>query len=419
MIKSRELWSGLGDFWLDFEDRDTVELFWDGMDESLKDLFKHKYYIDLSRSLFYMPEIWESGGFSITLYNGGTKDNRINGLDKFKIDDKYFGAYSIPTLTGIGTEQVLTEGTHYNVINYNTIEFLNLDADVTFDPSIAEYQTVKLYCDKIYRINPLLLKLYRRITGVDEFPLKENFYHPYTHGTGSFQNNKAYWDEKIKHLRYMCWALFYLKLQRPTMTNILWIFNVLYNYPFAYRAGTVTSISTVGSYYHVTVLQDNGKNEIYVLRNSFTLSVSQGSEVKAFQPLSTELELWDHTSNPGEIEYFFTSGHKYSIILAGLNKSTLVQPSEKESLVNNYVNDYILDSYQFKTEGEVTGVYLYFTAVTGSMDFIFELNATSSVRVNWGDSGTDSTLSPSGGVIYAAHTYEIEGKYRITLIDQD
>lgn len=419
MIKSRELWSGLGDFWLDFENRDTVELFWDGMNESLKDLFKHKYYIDLSRSLFYLPEIWESGGFSITLYDGGPKDNRINGEDKFKIDDKFFGAYSIPTLTGINTGQVLTEGTHYNIINYNTIEFLALDADVTFDPSIVEYNTVKLYCDKVYRVNPLLLKLYRRITGVDNFPIRENYYHPYTHDAGYYQDNKTYWDEKIKHLRYMCWALFYLKLQRPTITNILWIFNVLYNYPFAYRAGTVTDITVSGSYNKVTILQDDGKSEVYTLTNKFVLSVEEGDVVKAFQPLSADLELWDYYSNQGEIEFNFTSGHKYSIILAGLNTGFLGQPKYINSVVNDYVNNYILDSYQFTTHGEITGVYLYFTATEGNTSIIFTINSSSSVRINWGDAGTDETLVPSGGIVTAAHSYDTLGTFRITLIDQD
>jgi hypothetical protein len=93
----------------------------------------------------------------------------------------------------------------------------------------------------------------------------------------------------------MTWAMFYYRIQKPSIANLEKLYNVLYNLPFAYEGGTADITGqecTIGDY-------------TYYLPGSESWSISNGQAITRFQPLVSGVEIKDRVSHPSEIESEF------------------------------------------------------------------------------------------------------------------
>ena len=143
--------------------------------------------------------------------------------------------------------------------------------------------------------------------------------------------------EQAKMIKYMTWAMFYYRIQKPTIGNLEKLYNILYNLPFAYEGGAA-SISgqgcTIGNY-------------TYYLPVGESWSVSNGQEIERFQPLTSGIQIKDRVSHPTEIEAEFgTLKDANSFILE-------VTPSDRSSysnvLISGYEEDFINKAFNKTT----------------------------------------------------------------------
>jgi len=342
---AQDFWSGLADFYRDFEDRLTIENFWDGMLIVLKELFNDMHHVSLSRALEFTPHTWEDHYFSIDIVASGVNDNRINETNYFGIDDEYFGIYSAPTLTGIPTDQILTEGTDFEIINNNTLHIFDLDA-LEYDTTNTAANIVKLYADTIYRVNPVILRFYRILAGLELLKIRERDYWPYTYSGADVvgvEDLKAFWDEKSKMLKYMSWGVFYLKLKQPTIKNLEWILNILYNRPFVYKPGTVSSIA--GNI--VVIDNDDDTTDTYYLDGGYTVAVAVSEVVSAFQPLASGIEILDNINDTATIEANFDEGEREYGIIVTDTTSDYSQNQYKTTVVTNFLENFLGKQYNY------------------------------------------------------------------------
>ena len=122
----------------------------------------------------------------------------------------------------------------------------------------------------------------------------------------------------------MTWAVFYYRIQMPVIRNLEKLYNVLYNLPFAYEAGTSSisgQVCTIGDY-------------TYYLPGGESWGIGNGEEISKFQPLVSGIEIQDRTSHSLEIEAEFgTMGDANSFILE-------VDASARSNYDSDFIDEY-------------------------------------------------------------------------------
>lgn len=324
---AQDFWKGLGSFWLHFENRPDIEAFWSGMLEALKEGHRNLYKTAIGKFPENSPDIWNHKYVSIEFVWSGIEDNRINETNYFSLPDEYVGTFSIPVLSGINTGQVLTQGTDYEIVNANKIYMYDIDSGLDPDTRYIEEKRVSMFADDLYRIDPMTFSLLRDMADTDILVPGQEIYFPFTYDgafTSGLETNHAYLVEQAILTKYMTWAVFYYRIQMPVIRNLEKLYNILYNLPFAYEAGT-SSISgqtcTIGDY-------------TYYLPGGESWGIGNGEEISRFQPLTSGIEIQDRVSNPSEIEAEFgTLKDANSFILE-------VTASARSNYDNDFINDY-------------------------------------------------------------------------------
>ena len=331
----KSFWNGLGSFWNNFEDRQTIEHFWEGLLATFTESSKFIYQNYLSSFLEQSPDYWEHKYLTFPITWSGLEDNRINNSYYFPIPDEYQGMIAIPTLSGLETGQVLEEITDYKIVDGNKIHFLN---NIYPDPDLryginSKKQGVNLYAEIAYRLNPLITHLYSVLTDSDLIVTDSIVHWPFTYdgepAIPNIEDELSFRLEKAKLINYISWGLYYLKQQRPSIQNLKRIYNILYNLPFSYQAGTVSingDNCTVGDY-------------TYYLPGGESWSVVSGQELQRFELLTSGIEIKDRITDSALIGTTFKElENTYSFIL---NVNLSNRSSINTTMLNNFNEKYV------------------------------------------------------------------------------
>ena len=177
---AQDFWKGLGSFWLHFENRSDLEAFWSGMFEALKESHRNLYKVSTGKFPEHSPDVWNHKYVSIPIIWSGVEDNRINQTNYFELPEEYVGTFSIPKLKGVNTEQELVQGTDYWIEDCNKIYFASLSG-LENDESYIESQQVNLYAEDLYRIDPMIFNLLRKIADTENLITDQTPYFPFTY----------------------------------------------------------------------------------------------------------------------------------------------------------------------------------------------------------------------------------------------
>ena len=129
-INLESLWNSLGTFYSKMlpEGKKLVENYWQSLFDGMEGLYYDLYQVNLSTYLEHSPGFIEQGYNEYDIIFEGVGKN-TSYIPKYKGNYYYTlpdeGLYlSLPTLSGVNTNQVLYEGIDYEIHNYREIKFL-------------------------------------------------------------------------------------------------------------------------------------------------------------------------------------------------------------------------------------------------------------------------------------------------------
>ena len=202
----------------------------------------------------------------------------------YEIPDNFYHL-SMPTLSGLHSNVLLTEGVDYTISGLRYINFNGVSGMLPNDV---------YYCNQGIIVSPILTNLYFVSFGAEDDPselLRENQYLPYLSNWGSLSYN----DKNIawvKHLMKWTNAVYLRMSAGPTMLNLKETLDLLFNVPFNYEGGVITTITNSGGYYYITI----GDYE-YKIPDSLTIKKAVGDYVNALELLTEGVTLVDYKTN--------------------------------------------------------------------------------------------------------------------------
>ena len=126
-------------------------------------------------------------------------------------------------------------------------------------------------------------------------------------------------------------------MQKPTISNLKKIYNVLYNLPFAYEGGT-SIISgqecTIGNY-------------TYYLPGSEVWGIGDGAEITRFQPLTSGIQIKDRVSDLLEIKATFSEITDANSFI--LEVSLSANSDYDSTWISEYEDDFINKAFNIVT----------------------------------------------------------------------
>jgi hypothetical protein len=168
----------------------------------------------------------------------------------------------------------------------------------------------------------------------------QEIYFPFTYDgvfSSGLETDHAYLTEQAKLIKYMTWGVFYYRLQMPSIQNLVYLYNILYNLPFAYEPGIV-SISgleaTIGDY-------------TYYLPSGESWGMGNGETVTRFQPLVSGIEIKDRVSNPAEIIAEFGEIKDANSFI--LEVSPLANSYYDSDFISRYEENFLDAAFNIKT----------------------------------------------------------------------
>jgi len=219
----------------------------------------------------------------------------ISGLS-YRIND---GLYylSIPTLSGINTDQVLYENIDYTIDNLNTIKFLDA-SDIEYNSANISFENAeKFLAQTSICLLPILGSIY--FPGYGESNpndiISNDLYTPHISGW----SNMDYYDQRrlyATHLSQLMYALSNIGRQEPTMSGINHCLSLAYGLPFNYEAGVVTDIGDDGFNKYLKIGDTS-----YQVPAIMNLLYSMGETVEQFAILVSGMHIDDYISNSGII----------------------------------------------------------------------------------------------------------------------
>jgi hypothetical protein len=318
MVNTKELWEGLSDFWTSFENRQEIEDFWEGMLGALQESSQFLHLLYISKYLKYSIPVWDSKYISIDIIKSGAFSNEIEP-NIFPLPDYKIGTFDIPSLKCVETGQTMTQGTDYNIIEESKIKF---NTNIIEDPHSDK---LTFFGDSYKQADPTIYSLYRKLTNLDVLTIDNNYYHPFT-----FDGNMPdpltvdYKTEKAIMLKYMSWGVFYLRKQMPTVKNLIYLYNILYNLPFNYEAGVAEISGNTCKIGEFTYYIDSGES----------WSISDGDSVEIFQPLTGGVVIKDRINDESYIKSHFGDLQIASGVV--VNIELLSRSAYMQTVIDNY-----------------------------------------------------------------------------------
>jgi hypothetical protein len=177
----QDFWDGLGSFWDDFEDRQLIEKYWEGMLTTFTESSMYLYQQFLLRFPQFNSDIWEHKYLSFPIIWHGDESNEIAKTKTFPILDQYHGIFSIPLLHGAESDQYMVENIDYKIVDSNKIQFLNQYPNP--DPRYEEntlFSGIELFADSSLRSDAYTYKLNRKLAEIETVTPTEPTYWPFT-----------------------------------------------------------------------------------------------------------------------------------------------------------------------------------------------------------------------------------------------
>jgi hypothetical protein len=309
--------------------------------EAVKELKREYYQTSLSRSLNISPDLWVNNNVSFYINLSGSEVLSVSGGELIPLEPEYHGTYYAGTLSGVETGQILEEFTDYEIADYNKLliyDVENLETDVKY----PNHKYVNLYSEQISKISDVVFNLFRKMTGIESVHIQQTYYWPFTYSgvnDPGYEQIKSYRDEKAVLLKYMSWALLYLKKKMPTLDTIQWIYNILFNMPFAYEEGNITitdNVATLGS--HTYYKHDND-----------VWAFSTGQTVEKFEPLCSGITVDDWITDPTLISNTFESGQEKSGMV--ITVSSCEYSSRIDDLINDFNDNFLGKNFNYAFSG--------------------------------------------------------------------
>jgi hypothetical protein len=283
VIDTTQLWDALGSSWENFQNKDVVEAFWQGLSSGLSVVNTYTLETQKSRTLEYMSPTIDSGPENYFLvYSGLSTDLTVDllasgGLFSYQIDD---WTYSIPTITseykyrGVTYSGLYTEGIDYTISGMNHIVWNTTPP--TQDLRFSDKGVLVGYARHVYRLNPVLMGVWAREIGATYDDLS---------------SYETYGNDQYTHLKMLIWALVTERMRGPSIKMLKDSFGIAHGMPFAYESGLMSYTSS-GGHYNVYVGDDT-----YVFPSGL-VPIASGY-VDKFDLLASGLALWDYVTNAG------------------------------------------------------------------------------------------------------------------------
>lgn len=185
---------------------------------------------------------------------------------------------TIPTLSGAGMGQLLTEGTDYEIEDLQKLKFLKplssgiVDGYISYDTANAGYEMAETYiANNAISLLPIIPHYYWKGLGVENTydVTNSTLYYPRLSGI----ENDSYYNAQIKyaqHLYHWTYAMANTVRKHPTMTNIKHALGLIMGIAFSYYAGTVTNIDSDDNYKYITI---SGTDGMYTYKVASTLNL--------------------------------------------------------------------------------------------------------------------------------------------------
>jgi len=199
---------------------------------------------------------------------------------------------SMPTLSGYSTDQVLTEGTDYEIEALTKLKFLK---GLGTGANNIQYKTVDTTLQKGEKflnrqsicLLPTLGSIYFPGFGVD-YPdeiISAGAYSPFISGW----NDMTYFNQRLyygQHLSNLMYALSVVTRREPTINNVKHGLELILGFPFSYKPGTVASIEEDAVYKYVTITTSGLTETVtYEVPVATHLAVASGDTVSQFETL--------------------------------------------------------------------------------------------------------------------------------------
>jgi len=367
-----QIWNHLGDFWGKFEDKDTIENWWESFNSLVSDLYKKSYWTHYSKSIKYLSPIISGLDFYLPVYYGDTIPN-LSGLLNINVSGEYnpqIGAIAdIGNLINIYyesesvpfAEEELVENTNYTIsANKEYITFVDYpDTDpftATANQSNVNYGL--LYMSGVSIVNPFLFNYWGRIANVDIDLYLDSTYNNYVTTVNGIEYTQIQKD--LTFYKYFIWSLIYLRKKAYTFDTIENLLGIVYGFPFAYESGLVTDISALGMGHTITISGEIGEI-VYSLDEPLDnfIAVSEADEISSFQLLVSGFEYNDYISDSGLI-CTYASGEvdRYSttvITIPDIISGTLSEANAISGLIESVIPEGLLVYHHYSS---VTFSYL-------------------------------------------------------------
>jgi len=207
---------------------------------------------------------------------------------------------TIPVLSGINTDNVLIEGTDYEIERLHYIKFFG-DASTYSYSEYTDTREIFNAPQSIFLL-PSLINLYFKAFGEVNEPeevINDNAYTPYISGwlSGAF----TYFDERryyAEHLKHLSQGLTNALSKGPSFGNLYDAYCLISGMPFTYESGIVSNVWDDGTYNYVAISGGN----TYQFPMPLTTALEVGSEVDRYEIIASGIHLHDYISSSGIIE---------------------------------------------------------------------------------------------------------------------
>jgi len=260
-------------------------------------------------------------------------------------DGKYY--MTMPTLSGYTSNQVLEEGTDFEIQDLNIIKFLKPisssdDSFILYNSINEDYQKGEKFLNRTsICLLPTLGSIYFPgfdVTNPNDI-VSEGAYSPFLSGWGSM----TYFSQRTNyaiHLSRLSYAISNVLRREPTMTNIKHGLSLILGFPFNYEEGVVSDTSEDSEYKYITISSSGLSDINYAVPAVTTPLYSGGDSVDQFAILISGINVDDYINNFALVSgVSLTEGEEveFDIFTKTLNAS-----KTKFKVLNSFVDDITL-----------------------------------------------------------------------------
>lgn len=217
----------------------------------------------------------------------------------YNLGTDYF--ITIPTLKTVYSNLTLTEGTDFEIKELNKLYLKN---------TIRKYD--EYHAETIIKVPNILKTTYSSLFLEEKYfkeIFKQGFYNSYLKETDALQiklNDLSHFSKLLHNITLNL-------IKGCSLARLEKVLNLFYNVPFAYEAGTVGLIETVGSYHEITI---SGK--IYKIPLALSPIVNTGDEIEKYDLLCSGITVDDYISNSVLLALETTGEDYYNTVIASI-----------------------------------------------------------------------------------------------------